>query len=152
MPLIDFRKIDEPKEYPLLPPGKYEAEISSIQEASTQYGDEMWKLDWVILTGPHRGAFVSDNLTFNEKGVVRVKRLCSAVGLDVSGEMNLRSLDLNRKRCLIEVKTTNFTDRNGEQKEATKVTFAGFFPLDSTPKPLPPSEESDSTLSDETPF
>ena len=83
MPKIDFNNVDDVQGFAPLPDGKYLCRVAEVEEATTQYGDEMWKLRLVVDSGPHRGRYIFDNLVFSAAAMKRVKLICSRLGLDV---------------------------------------------------------------------
>jgi len=77
MPVINFSKVDDVQDYSPLPEGKYLCELSEVEETSTQYGDEMWKLKFEVVDGEHIGRYIFDNMVFSEAALKRVKLICS---------------------------------------------------------------------------
>ena len=51
MPIIDFSKVDDVDDYSPLPAGSYRCRLGAVESAETQYGDEMWKLRFVVIEG-----------------------------------------------------------------------------------------------------
>lgn len=129
MPKIDFKTIDDVVDFTPLPAGKYACKLADVEEASTQYGDEMWKLRFQVMEGPHAGRFIFDNMVFSEAAMKRVKLICSRMGLDVSGELDLTTEMVKGRACLITVQTEEYEDEEGKKKSRNVVPFAGYEPF-----------------------
>ena len=89
MPTIEFDKVDDVLDFTPLPDGKYCCTVADVEEAKTQYGDEMWKLRFRVSEGQYKGRYIFDNMIFSTPGLKRVKLICSRLGLDVSGKSDL---------------------------------------------------------------
>jgi hypothetical protein len=132
MPKVDFDKYDEAGDFTPIPDGRYPAELDRIQDdRTTGAGDEMWGLRFVILQAPHQGRFVFDNLVFSEGAMGRVKLICSRLGVNVTGEVDLTPKLLLNRRCIIEVYTEEYEvtdEETGETKTKRRnaIPFAGF--------------------------
>ena len=126
MPRIDFNSVDDVQDFAPLPDGKYLCRVAEVEEAATQYGDEMWKLRLVVETGPQRGRYIFDNLVFSDAAMKRVKLICSRLGLDVSGEIELTPALIRGKSCYVTVETEDYEDQEGTTKRRNRVTFAGY--------------------------
>lgn len=126
MPKVDFSKIDDVQDFSPLPPGKYPCRLVEVEEAKTQYDDEMWKLRFQVASGPHAGRFIFDNLVFSEAALKRAKLICSRLGLDVSGELDLTTEMLKGRACQVTVDVEDYEDKEGKLKKRNIVPFAGY--------------------------
>lgn len=126
MPKVDFSLIDDVQDYTPLPDGKYLCELVHVEEAKTQYDDEMWKLKFRVMKGEHEGRFVFDNLVFSKAAEKRLKLICSRLGLDVSGELDLTTETIKGRTCFITVATEDYKDENDKSKKRNVVPFAGY--------------------------
>lgn len=135
MPKIDFNKVDDVQDFSPLPDGKYSCTIVGVEEGSTQYGDEMWKVRFMVDHGPHRGRCIFDNLVFSKAAMKRAKLVCSRLGLDVSGELDLKPEMIQGRRCYISVETEQYTDHEGRPKRRNVVPFAGYGRADGAETP-----------------
>ncbi|MBI4377308.1 MAG: DUF669 domain-containing protein [Elusimicrobia bacterium] len=144
MPKVDFSKIDDVQDFSPLPPGKYPCRLVEVEEAKTQYDDEMWKLRFQVASGPHAGRFIFDNLVFSEAAMKRAKLICSRLGLDVSGSLDLTTELLKGRTCLVTVDVEDYEDQQGKAKKRNVVAFAGYERLEQTDEAAEPqSEEAD---------
>lgn len=126
MPKIDFNHVDDVQDFSPLPEGKYLCRIAEVEEASTQHGDEMWKLRLVVESGPYRGRYIFDNLVFSSAALKRVKLICGRLGLDVSGELELTPSLIKGRGCYVTVGTEEYEDHGGITKKRNVVPFAGY--------------------------
>ena len=130
MPRIDFGNVDDAQDYSPLPAGRYLVTLTEVGEAKTKYGDEMWKLRFVVDEGQYKGRYIFDNLVFSEAALKRVKLICSRLGLDVSGELDLTPGLIKGCRCSVSVEVADYTDQEGETKSRNVVPFAGYGQFD----------------------
>lgn len=126
MPKIDFSKVNDVQDFTPLPAGRYLARLVGIEEASTQHGDEMWKLRFEVVDGPHAGRFIFDNLVFSDAAMKRVKLICSRLGLDVSKELELSPETLKGRTARLTVEVEPYEDQEGRSKQRNVVPFAGY--------------------------
>jgi len=126
MPKIDFSKVDDARDFSPVPAGKYLCRLSEIEEASTQHGDEMWKLRFEVVKGPYAGRFIFDNLVFSEAALKRVKLICSRLGLDVSKELDLTPDLIKGRVAILTVDIQPYEDAEGRTKQRNTVPFAGY--------------------------
>lgn len=135
MPKIDFNRVDDVQDFSPLPDGRYLCRVAEVEEASTQYGDEMWKLRFVVESGPHRGRYIFDNMVFSDAALKRVKLICSRLGLDVSRELDVTPKLVKGRTCYVTVETEDYEDQEGNTKQRNVVPFAGYERADQAAKP-----------------
>ncbi len=126
MPKIDFNNVDDVQEFTPLPDGKYLCRVEKVEESSTQNGDEMWKLRFVVESGPHRGRYIFDNMVFSDAAMKRVKLICSRLGFNVSGELDVTPSLIRGRRCHLTAETEEYEDHEGNTKRRNVVPFAGY--------------------------
>jgi hypothetical protein len=126
MPKVNFSQVDDLPDFEPLPDGRYLCRINDIKVASTQSGDEMWKLSLEVLRGEWAGRRIFDNLVFSEKALSRVKLVCSSLGVDVSGEVILEPSTIMGKRCWVEVRTEEYVDAEGILRMRNSVPYGGY--------------------------
>jgi hypothetical protein len=124
MPSIDFTTIDDIGEP--IPEGKYRLQITDIEETATQYGDEMWRLTLTVLDGKYEGQRVRDNMVFSAKAYPRVKLMCSRLGIDVAGTLDLTPEMLLDKTFLGTVVVRSYEDGDGNEKKTNGLAFDGY--------------------------
>ena len=126
MPTIDFNTIDDVQDFTPLPEGTYLCRLADVEEATTQYGDDMWKLRFIVESGEHRGRYIFDNMVFSEAALKRAKLICSRLGLDVSGELDLTPSVITNRTCNVSVNIEEYKDQEGNVKSRNVVPFAGY--------------------------
>ena len=126
MPKINFKNVDDVQDFSPLPEGKYRCRVAEVEETSTQYGDEMWKLRLVVESGPHRGRYIFDNLVFSKAALKRAKLICSRLGLDVSGEIDVTPALVKDRTCDVTVNIEEYEDQEGNLKTRNVVPFDGY--------------------------
>jgi hypothetical protein len=132
MPRIDFNNVGDVQDFSPLPDGKYLCRVADVEEAATQYGDEMWKLRFAVDSGPHRGRYIFDNMVFSDAALKRVKHICSRLGLDTSGELDLTPELIKGRSCYVTVNSEEYEDQEGNKKVRNVVPFAGYETAGST--------------------
>ena len=142
MPKIDFNHVDDVQDFSPLPDGQYLCRVAEVEEAATQYGDEMWKLRFVVESGPHRGRYIFDNMVFSDAALKRGKLICSRLGLDVSGELDVTPALIKGRTCYITVESEEYEDQEGNTKWRNVVPFAGYERAGDVPKSASPAKES----------
>lgn len=127
MPEIDFSTVDEAGDFSPLPEGKYLSLLESVDDTQrTQYDDEMWRMKFKVVEGEYKNRYIFDNMVFSEKAMSRVKLICSRMGLDVSGAVELTSDLLIGRTVIIEVTVEEYTDEQEVTKKRNTVLFAGY--------------------------
>lgn len=149
MPRIDFNNVDDVQDFSPLPEGKYLCRLAEVEEAATQYGDDMWKLRFVVESGPHRGRYIFDNMVFSEAALKRVKLICSRLGLDVSGEIDLTPSLIKGRTCYVTVDIEEYEDQEGNLKKRNVVPFAGYERADQTAPSTPPTKAAQGAQEDD---
>ena len=143
MARINFNTVDDIDDFSPLPEGQYLCRLAEVEEASTQYGDDMWKIRFVVAEGASQGRYIFDNLVFSEAALKRVKLVCSRLGLDVSGEVELTPDLLRDRTCLVSVEIEDYEDSEGNIKQRNAVPFAGYEQTDVAAAGAAVSEKDD---------
>ena len=126
MPHIDFATVDDVDDFSPVPPDQYPVEPKSVEETSTQAGDAMWRVRLLIVGGPYKGRYIFDNLVFSAAAMKRVKLFCRALGLDVSGEVDLTPDLIIGRACQATVELEDYEDAEGNVRPRNVVPFAGY--------------------------
>ena len=126
MPKIDFSHVDDVQDFSPVPAGKYLCRLVGLEEASTQNGDEMWKLRFEVIKGPYAGRLIFDNLVFSEAALKRAKLICSRLGLDVSKELDVTPELIKGRVAMLTVEVEPYEDAEGRTKQRNVVPFAGY--------------------------
>jgi hypothetical protein len=126
MPKVDFANVDDVQDFSPLPDGKYLCMLADLEEGSTRHGDEMWRLKFQVAEGEYKGRYVFDNLVFSDSAMKRVKLVCSRLGIDVSGEVDLTPDMLLGKMAVLTLEQEEYEDNEGRVKRRNTVPFAGY--------------------------
>lgn len=87
---FDFSTVADVDDYEPLPEGQYHVVVSDVENKRSSAGNPMWLFHLVVLDGPYRGRKLTDQVTFTENGIKRVKFVLSHLAdVDVSGKVNL---------------------------------------------------------------
>jgi len=127
---IDFSSIGDVTEYNPVPDGKYLVRVHNVESSQTVAGDPMWKVTLQVVDGTHAGRRIFDNLVFSSAALTRAKHICSALGLDVSGSLDLEPKLIWDRRCIVSVVAKDYVDRDGHTKSRNEVLFAGYEPAE----------------------
>ena len=130
MPKINFERIEDIEEFSPIEPGTYHCRLDEVEEATTQFGDELWKLRWVITEGPNQGRILFDNMVFSQAALKRVKHIYGSLGLDTAGEVDLTPDRIKGRSCRVTVDIEEYEDQEGRMKTRNVVPFAGYEPVD----------------------
>jgi len=127
MPKIDFSKINDANNYEPIPEGKYLCELSEVEEKQTKTGDEMWNLKFaVVYPLLHEGRVIFDRMVFSEKAMSRVKLICSRLGIETKGIVDLDPKDILHQQCYLNLIIEDYTSEEGVQKKRNTVPYAGY--------------------------
>ena len=107
-----------------LPEGQYLCRLHDIEESTTQSGDEKWNLNLVVEEGKYKGRYFWDSVSFTQAAIAKAKLICSVLGLDVSGELDLKPAMLLGKSCYV----TLIKDNEGRRRN--RVPFDGYQALE----------------------
>jgi hypothetical protein len=92
----------------------------------------MWNVEWTVLNDgsdrEYAGRKIFDRWVFSEKALPRIKLICSRLGFDVSGDVELElTVDVFLERtALVEVFTDEYEDKTGRTKKTNRVSFDGY--------------------------
>ena len=126
MPKLDFSQIDDVQDFSPIPPGKYLCKLVDVEESKTQNDDEMWNVRFEVIEGEQKGRAVFDRLVFSQAAIKRVKLICSRLGLDVSGPLNLTPETVKGRTCFLTVQIEEYLDEEENPKKRNVVPFAGY--------------------------
>src|SRR6185436_20685919 len=92
---FDFRSVEDVDSYVSVPEGIYHCRVAEVREGKARDGSVRWSLRLEVVDGDWAGRTAAwDSLTWSERGVYRVKKAFEALGLDVSGEVEVEAQDL----------------------------------------------------------
>jgi Protein of unknown function (DUF669) len=126
MPKLNFAGVDDVDDYSPIPDGSYLCRLAEIESDTTRNGDEMWKLRFAVESGPQAGRYIFDNMVFSAAAMKRVKLICSRLGMDTGGELDLTTESIRGRRCVVTVQTEEYVDDQDQTKRRNVVPFAGY--------------------------
>ena len=138
---IDFTHINDDKNYTSVPEGFYLVSIAEVRTGMARDGSQRWNLRLDVLEGEFAGRVACfDNLTWSERGLLRVKLVLGALGFDVSGTLNLEIEDLLHRQAKVEVVRESYEAGDGTVQVRNTIPFRGWRPLEaSVPSAQPPA-------------
>lgn len=139
MPKINWD--DVPDSTGILPDGTYPVMVADVEESESRFGDPMWKLTLKVVGGEHEGALIFDRVTFNQKGLSRVKLVCKALGMDTTGEKSLTPNMLVGRAAMVDVYAQEYEKADGTRSKSNNVPFGGYRPMTENPKAKNPDDD-----------
>ena len=158
MPRINFKNVDDVKDFGPLPEGTYLCRLAEVEEAETRYGDPMWKLRLEVAAGPYLGRYIFENMPLSNAGLPRVKLICHCLGIDTSGEVDLTPAMLKGRTCQVAVEIEEYEDEKGRTKRRNVVPFNGYERTHDADAEAPdavtadPADTKDAHAEDDIPF
>ena len=114
-----------------VPEGAYDVEVVEVQERQTRDGSDRWALRLEVCAGEYAGRHAAwDGLVWSERGMPRVKRLLSVLGLPVEGEQELESDDLTGRRGRVELVPEEYENPLGVITRRMSVPYDGWAPAE----------------------
>lgn len=127
MPKVNFKDVDEEKQFTVIPEGDYVAEIAKVEETKTKNEDDMWKVQFKIIEGEHKGTSIFTYLVFNEGGYGNIKKLYKEIGgFDLAKTHNCVPSDIEGEKVIITVQIGEYTNKNGDKVKNNTIPFGGF--------------------------
>lgn len=127
MPRVNFKEVDENQQFTVIPEGDYVAEIKKVEETKTKKDDDMWKVQFQILEGDHKGSNVFSFFVFNEGGYGNIKKLYKEIGgFDLAKTHNCVPSDIEGEKVIISVTITEYTNKEGNKVKSNSIAYGGF--------------------------
>lgn len=131
MPKVKFQDIDETQQFSIIPEGDYVAEIIKVEETKTKNEDDMWKVQFKVIEGEHKGASIFTFLVFNEGGYGNIKKLYKEIGgFDMAKAHNCVPSDIEGEKVIISVIIGEYTNKNGDKVKNNSISYGGFKSID----------------------
>ena len=128
---FDFRSVDDLESFVCVPQGVHDCRIAEVREGRARDGSIRWSFRLEVIEGEWAGRTAAwDSLTWSERGVFRVKKVLEALGLDVSGELDIESGDLVGMRARVQVEPEEREDPlTGRRQVRMRVPYLGYAPM-----------------------
>jgi hypothetical protein len=129
---LDFSRIEDTESFVSIPEGTYTCRIAEVRESKTRDESPRWSLRLDVVDGEYAGRTAGwDSLIFSERGLPRVKHVLGRLGFDVSGTVDLQSLDLVDLRVRAQFLVEEYEDRlTGKRHRRLRVPYLGYESLD----------------------
>jgi hypothetical protein len=127
----DFSQVQDTESYISIPEGVYDCKIAEVREGLARDGSVRWSFRLEVIGGEYAGRTAGwDALTWSERGIQRVKRVLSVLGLDVRGEIDLQTSDLIGLTARASFEPEEREDPlTGRRQLRLRVPYAGYVPL-----------------------
>ncbi|MFO1008620.1 MAG: DUF669 domain-containing protein [Planctomycetota bacterium] len=134
---FDFSSVDDVESFVSVPEGVHTCRIAEVREGRSRDGSVRWSFRLEVLDGDYAGRTAAwDSITWSERGVYRVKKLLSALGLDVRGELEVESKDLVNLQARVKVEPEEREDpMTGRRQVRMRVPYLGYSPVEREEKP-----------------
>ena len=127
MPKVQFQNVDDTQQFALIPEGDYVAEIVKVEETKTKKEDDMWKVQFKIIDGEHKGSSVFTFFVFNEGGYGNIKKLYKSIGgFDMAKTHNCVPADIEGEKVIITVAISEYTKSDGSKAKRNSIPYGGF--------------------------
>jgi hypothetical protein len=124
---LDFESKDEIADFTSVPAGTYVCQVAEVRPGTTRAGDERWALRLVVTEGEYTGRSAAwDGLVFSSRGRARVRRVLAALGLPTRGKITIEPSDLEGRRALVEVRSSEYTHPSGDVIRRNEVPYDGY--------------------------
>ncbi len=134
---FDFSNVDDVTSFVSVPAGLHAIRVAEVREGRSRDGSTRWTFRLEVLDGDHAGRTAAwDSLTWSERGIYRVKKVLAALGIDVSGEVEVESKDLVGLRALVLVQPEEREDPlSGQRQVRMRVPYLGYERLEGGARP-----------------
>ncbi len=129
---FDFSRIDDIDSFISIPEGRYACRVAEVREGVSRDGSPRWSLRLEVAAGDYAGRTAGwDSVTWSERGIRRVKHVLEALGLDVSGQVEIVPADLLGREVLATFQSEEREDAfTGRRVLRLRVPYAGYQPFD----------------------
>lgn len=127
MPKVNFKDVDDTKQFTVIPEGDYIAEIVKVEELKTKNDDDMWKVQFKVIEGEHKGTNIFSYFVFNEGGYGNIKKLYKEIGgFDLAKSHNCIPSDIEGEKLIITVAIGEYTNKEGNKIKNNTIPYGGF--------------------------
>jgi hypothetical protein len=135
----DFSGVEDVESFVSVPEGRYHCRVAEVREGLARDGSVRWSLRLEVDDGEYAGRTAGwDSLTWSERGVLRVKRVLDALGLDTRGIVEIEPHELVGRRVEAQFQSEEREDPlSGRRVLRLRVPYAGYAPLDGEASPEP---------------
>ncbi len=124
---LDFDDREQVTDYISVPEGTYLCRVVEVRERQTRNDDALWALRLVVVEGEFTGRDATwDNLVFSSRGLNRVKRVFTALGLPVDGKIQIDPEDVQGKEVFVTVRPAEYLSAEGSMVRRNEVPYDGY--------------------------
>jgi hypothetical protein len=129
---FDFSSVDDVESFVSVPAGVHKVRVAEVRDGRARDGSVRWTFRLEVVDGDHAGRTAAwDSLTWSDRGIYRVKKVLAALGVDVSGEVELETNDLIGLRARVTVHPEEREDPvTGQRQVRMRVPYLGYAPWD----------------------
>ena len=127
-----FRSVDDLESFVSVPRGIHDGRVAVVRAGRARDGSIRWSFRLEVVDGEWAGRTAAwDSLTWSERGVYRVKKVLEALGLDVTGELEIESNDLVDLRARVQIEPEEREDPlTGRRQVRMRVPYLGYARLE----------------------
>ena len=125
---FDFSSVGDIDSFVSVPAGVYACRVAEARSGQSKDGSERWSFRLEVDEGEYAGRTAGwDSITWSERGIHRVKSFLKALGVDVSGRVELAVADLVglRMRATFELEERE-DPLTGRHLLRLRVPYAGY--------------------------
>lgn len=124
---VDLSSVQDERNYASIPEGDYLLRITEVRPGLARDGSPRWSMRLEVVDGEYAGRVACyDNLTWSDRGVLRVKLVLAALGYDVSGTVDIEPEGLVGKQAAAQVVTERWVDPEGQEQVRNTIPFRGW--------------------------
>lgn len=134
----DFSEVEDVESFVSVPEGRYRCRVAEVREGLARDGSVRWSLRLEVAEGDYAGRTAGwDSLTWSDRGVVRVRRVLDALGVDTSGVVELEAHELVGRQVEALFQTEEREDPlSGRRLLRLRVPYAGYAAVDGNGEPV----------------
>ena len=125
---FDFSSVDDVESYINVPEGVHNCRVAEVRDGRSRDGSVRWSYRLEVIDGEWAGRTAAwDSLTWSERGIYRVKKVLSALGLDTKGVVEIETNDLVGLRARVRVEPEEREDpQSGKRQVRMRVPYLGY--------------------------
>ncbi|MCK6445227.1 MAG: hypothetical protein L6Q99_02450 [Planctomycetes bacterium] len=127
---FDFSQLEDGESFISIPEGTYLCRVAEVREGLARDGSARWGFRLEVAEGEYAGRTAAwDAITWSDRGIHRVKRVLSALGVDTSGPVEIEAADLVGLRAFATLEPEEREDPvTGRRQVRLRVPYAGYAP------------------------
>jgi hypothetical protein len=125
---FDFSSVGDVESFVSVPAGVYACRVAEARAGRAKDGSERWSFRLEVDEGEYAGRTAGwDSVTWSERGIHRVKSFLRALGVDVSGPVEIGATDLVGLRVRVAFELEEREDpTTGRHQLRLRVPYAGY--------------------------